>query len=300
MIDSDKDNVVCILPRAGLGNQLFPLMHAAVFAFVNSLPLTVIGYHHLKLGPYFRCEKTKRSYSGFFTFEKNILSELLDRYKINRWKKSRVFISEPLLEKVYNDSGQKRVYIFEKMPTYHDYFFHLRPHRDLVLYLLHGLLSKKILHELASLKPPDIGVHIRMGDFRKLKSGESFKGGHVRTPESYFMKIISGIRQFSGESNVVHIFSDGRRSEFSELFTLPFIELIEGNSDLVDLLLLSKSKIIVISTGSTFSYWAGFLSDAYMIMHPDHIHARIRPEVTENSPFEGSFLDFLLNKNQTI
>jgi len=35
--------VVCELPKAGLGNQLFPLVKAAVFAELNGLPLIVTG-----------------------------------------------------------------------------------------------------------------------------------------------------------------------------------------------------------------------------------------------------------------
>jgi hypothetical protein len=58
------------------------------------------------------------------------------------------------------------------------------------------------------------------------------------------------------------------------------------------MMLLSKSNCIVISTGSTFSYWAGFLSDAPMIMHPEHIHSRIRFLESGEKPFEGSFSDW--------
>ena len=64
--------VVCKLPSAGLGNQLFPLMHAMVFAELNNLPLTVTGYHRIKIGPYLRGEKSKRSYKGYFKFQKSL------------------------------------------------------------------------------------------------------------------------------------------------------------------------------------------------------------------------------------
>jgi hypothetical protein len=126
----------------------------------------------------------------------------------------------------------------------------------------------------------------------RLKPGEIFKGGHVRTPESYFTNIINGIRTATGKTEAVMVFSDGRYSEFEEMFLLPDIKLVEGNADIVDMMMLSKSKCIVISTGSTFSYWAGFLSAAPMVMHPDHIHSRIRPFNQEGLPFEGSFDDF--------
>ncbi len=70
--------VVCKLPKAGLGNQLFPLMHAFVFAKLNNLPVIVTGYHQLKIGPYIRREKNKRQYKGYFTFQKNIAGEYRD------------------------------------------------------------------------------------------------------------------------------------------------------------------------------------------------------------------------------
>jgi hypothetical protein len=288
--------VVCKLPKAGLGNQLFPLMHAAVFAKLNDLPLIVVGYHQMKIGPYIRNEKSKRNYQGFFKFEKNIFFESIDFLRIKLVSFGRKIVQEPQLE-VVADQDDKTIYYFEKLPTYHDYFFHLKPHRRLVIELLYEMIADKFIQFLNKHTPADIGVHIRMGDFRKLKPGEEFKGGHVRTPESYFTHIISGIRLNTGNVDEVKVFTDGRYSEFEELFNLQKIKLEEGNPDIVDLLLLSKSKIIVISTGSTFSYWAGFLSEAPMIMHPDHIHSRIRPLGHMNTPFEGPFEDFLREKN---
>jgi hypothetical protein len=50
--------VICKLPKSGLGNQLFPLMHAMVFAHINQMPLKIIGYHQFKIGPYLRNEKS--------------------------------------------------------------------------------------------------------------------------------------------------------------------------------------------------------------------------------------------------
>ena len=282
--------VICKLPKAGLGNQLFPLMHAAVFAKINNLPLMVIGYHQFKIGPYLRREKSKRKYKGFFKFEKNVFFAFYDEMKVKYILKKNEVIYEPQLD-LSIDKNFKKVFFFEKMPTYHDYFFHLKPHRNLVIKLMGELVSSKQVKYLNGLTRPEIGVHIRMGDFRKLNVGEEFKGGHVRTPESYFVNIINGIRSLVGHQMEVDIFTDGFKKEFESIFELKNIEIVEGNSDLVDMLLLSKSKIIVISTGSTFSYWAGFLSNAPMIMHPDHIHSRIRASNDNDTIFEGSYED---------
>jgi hypothetical protein len=284
-------HVVCKLPKAGLGNQLFPLMHAAVFANLNDLPLIVIGYHQFKIGPYLRNEKSKRNYQGFFKFEKNIFFEWMDLLKLKLMSSGKKIVQEPQLEVLAN-KDDNTIYYFEKMLTYHDYFLHLKPHRRLAIELLNEMIAEKYIQKLNNKSAANIGVHIRMGDFRKLNPGEEFKGGHVRTPESYFTNIINGIRSNTGNLDEVKVFTDGRFNEFEELFSLPNIHLVEGNADIVDLLLLSKSKIIVISTGSTFSYWAGFLSEAQMIMHPDHIHSRIRLFQNRPQSFEGCFLDW--------
>lgn len=283
--------VVCKLPKAGLGNQLFPMMHAAVFAQINNLPLIVVGYHQFKIGPYLRREKYKRKYKGFFKFEKNIFFALLDDLKVNKILKTCDVVYEPALITINPNEKVKKVFIFEKMPTYHDYFIHLKPHRNLVINLINELISERILKNVKDIPDFEIGVHIRMGDFRKLNVGEEFKGGHVRTPESYFINIINGIRNLIGNEIKVNVFTDGYKNEFESIFDLKNIEMVEGNSDLVDMLLLIKSKIIVISTGSTFSYWSGFLSNAPMVMHPDHIHARIRALDNNHATFEGSFED---------
>jgi hypothetical protein len=68
--------VICKLPKAGLGNQLFPLMKAYVFAHINHLPVTIVNYRQLRLGPWLRGEKNKRIYNGFFIFEKNFIQQL--------------------------------------------------------------------------------------------------------------------------------------------------------------------------------------------------------------------------------
>lgn len=279
-----KSTVHCKLPKAGLGNQLFTLMKAVVFAHLNKLPLLVTHYHQLKIGPHLRREKIKRKYNGYFVFQKSIAGEFLDKLKLKFFKESAT-VKEPrveLLKKISNNC----LYLFSEMPHWEHYFDGLKENRKLVIELFRKLLSAEVLNSLKNKKTPCIGVHIRMGDFRKLKAGEDFSQvGAVRTPENYFIKMIQGIRIIHGADLPVSVFTDGYRNEFDQLFYLKNIELIEGNSDITDLLLLSSSQLIVTSAGSTFSYWAGFLSGAPIIMHPDHIHTTIRG----NDLFEGVF-----------
>lgn len=279
--------VVCRLPKTGLGNQLFPLMKAHVFAHLNDLPVVVTGYHQLKIGPYLRGEKSKRNYNNYFTFQKNILAEQIDNYKTKPGRFKQV-VKEPSLGKITAEKGV--LYEFAEIPNWDDYFVGLKTHRQLVRKLFYSIVSKSILNEASKLQAPYLGVHVRMGDFRKLQQQEDFsKVGAVRTPEDYFVETIHAIRKIYGRSIPVTVFTDGFRHEFNSLFTLTDVHMMEGNKDIIDLLTLSNSKVIVTSAGSTFSYWAGFLSNAPLILHPDHIHNTVRALDECQLYFEGSF-----------
>jgi Glycosyl transferase family 11 len=278
--------VVCKLPKAGLGNQLFPLMKAHVFAHLNNFPIIIIGYHQFKIGPYLRGEKSKRNYNGYFNFQKNVIGELADKWKLKKNKNLQV-LSEHSLEKIGNEkSNESKIYLYNEIPHWKDYFGDLKNYRELVINLFYTLISENIKKKISVQQAPCIGVHIRMGDFRKLKGGEDFsKVGLVRTSENYFVDVINNIRQVHATKLPVSIFSDGKKKELRSILEMENVSLIEDNPDIVDLVLLSKSKIIVSSAASTFSYWAGFLSAAPIILHPDHINTKIR---SDKNLYEGA------------
>jgi hypothetical protein len=51
--------------------------------------------------------------------------------------------------------------------------------------------------------------------------------------------------------------------------------------------MMSTSKIVVPSAGSTFGYWGGFLGDNALILNPDHIHQAVRPRAVNEKFYEG-------------
>jgi Glycosyl transferase family 11 len=280
-----KAVVHCSLPNAGLGNQLFPLLKAHLFAEKHQLPIVVTGYNRLKIGPYLRGDKSKRNYQRSFNFQKNWFAGLLASRGLGQYQHT---VHETQLSEAVVIQSNTR-YLFDSIPHWKDPFDGLKQHRHQVLKIFQRLLHPSIKEALDNRPYPIIGVHIRMGDFRKLQSNEDFaKVGGVRTPETYFIEMINGIRRMAGHELPVTIFSDGHRHELPALFQLPDVTLAEGNRDIVDLILLSKSKIIVASAGSTFSTWAGFLSDAALVLHPDHIHASVRPAAFNERFYEGA------------
>lgn len=80
---------------------------------------------------------------------------------------------------------------------------------------------------------------------------------------------------------------DGLEHELKVLLRLEKVATVQGYAEIVDMLLLSRSKIVVTSAGSTFSYWSGFLSNAPIILHPDHIHEPIRTKKDLGKLYEG-------------
>ncbi|MEO6719121.1 MAG: alpha-1,2-fucosyltransferase [Ferruginibacter sp.] len=281
--------VICKLPKAGLGNQLFPLLKAYTFADLNKLPIVVTGYNRFFIGPYLRREKSKRKYNGTFIFQKNILAAGFEKWRLSKYKKHDQII-EPPIEQLGNKGDLNHAYIFYEMPHWDHYFDGLKEQRTLVIKLLWQVLLSPIRKKVLELPPPCIGIHIRMGDFRNLRDGETFgSAGAVRTPENYFINLVKSIREIHGSDLPVSVFTDGSRRELDQLFQLSNITLIEGKSDMVDLLLLSKSKLIITSAGSTFSYWAAFLSDAIVIMHPTHVNTVIRPPQLCDTLYQGAF-----------
>ena len=288
MNNKQNNYVVCDLPKAGLGNMLFPLMKALVFGRINDLPVFVTGYHRIRIGPYIRAEKSKRKYGNSFTFQKNPFGELSDILKLKALRNYDV-VNEPSLDKVELNTHKKTIYKYYSIPHWADYFKELRAHRPLVIKIMGEIVRPELRERINKLPSPLIGVHIRMGDFRALRQGEKFnEAGNVRTPEMYFQEVIQSIRNVNGSNLPVTIFTNGFSNEFKTLLTLDRVIMVEGNRDIEDMILLSKSKIIVTSAGSTFGYWAGFLSDAPIVMHPDHIHQPIR-QFNFNDLYEGPF-----------
>lgn len=281
----------CKLPNTGLGNQLFPLMKAMIHGQMTNQKVRVCNYLQFKIGPYLRREKSKRKYSAYFTFQKGYFDDLATRITLHSLiKKGKVVINPPL-----NLQTSQSV-LFDAIPHWDNYFEGLKDYRPMVKKIFFEILQPAVLENYHGLSSPAIGVHIRMGDFRKLREGEDFKKlGAVRTPEAYFTDVIRKLRVLYKTDLPITVFTDGYQEELPELFRLPNVHVPQPNTDIGDMLHLSKSKIIVTSAGSTFSYWAGFLSDAPVILHPDHIHQPIR---IEENLFEGAINSFTENSSK--
>ncbi|WP_019499466.1 alpha-1,2-fucosyltransferase [Pseudanabaena sp. PCC 6802] len=279
------------LPRAGLGNMLLVWARAILFAHINSFPIVTPAWGQFAIGPYLRGERDKRYYGHLFS-RRNYVSRFT--YLLASLKKPHVH-NNPAISKLelpdleFQASGY-HLFIFNQLPHWSDFFVDLKEHQPIVKDKLLSSIRPSVLAAISKRSAPQIGVHIRMGDFRTLKPGDDFTQlGGVRTPFSWFIRVIDTIREIAGCDVPVTIFSDGRDCELSELLKLPQACRAPTTSALSDMLTLSKSKLLIASSGSTFSYWASYLGQCPTIWHPAHFHGGVFPQDVSQIKFEGGF-----------
>ncbi len=258
--------IFCFLPKAGLGNQLFVISKCLVFKELNGGEILYLNTRQLKIGPYLRNDRSKRNYGNFFIFQRNIVVDFF-RSSFFKFIKIENKCTDPPLGLSVDTSNV----VFSQIPHYSSYFFELMPYRDLIKERLFLLLNDKIRNQVLNLDVIDVAVHIRLGDFKKLESGRDFRDvGGTRTPLIYFIEEITRLSIINSEFNFF-IFSDGGESELESILELKNTFLFKSINDIVDLYQMSKSKYLITSAGSTYSYWAAFLGDSNIIQHPDHI-----------------------------
>jgi hypothetical protein len=274
--------VFCCLPNAGLGNKLFVWAKALVFARLNSLPLVVTGWTQLQKAPILHGGDF-RLYWNYFRPVKDV--DWLKQAAIRRRAK---IVKEPPVVQL-EPPGQPTIYEFSKVPHWSDSFGELKPHREMIRGALFEMLTPARQREYEKAAKPEVCIQVRMGDFQPLKPEADFsKVGNTRTPLGYFTHIIKSIREVHGSRVPVTIVSDGSRDQLQELLTLPGVERGASQTAIVDILRMSRSKLLIPSAGSSFGYWAGFLGDCAIIIHPDHIHKSIRPDLVNELYYEGA------------
>lgn len=260
------------------------------------------GLTKLKLGPIIRRESSLRFYNNYFN--KNVTLSSITLKLLYKIKKVKLIKYKNSIDKT--SIASNCIYLFNEIPHWSDYFLNIRENRQLVINEFFQTINSKILDAYKLKNSPEIGVHIRMGDFKKLDVDIDFsKVGHTRTPLQYFSDIICLLRSGANKNLAVTIFSDGKKEDLEPILKLPNTQLAEDDLDIVQMLHLSKSKIIILSAGSTFGQWAAYLSNAVIINHYQHFHNYIRPyndDIFEGiiEPSANKLPQLLLNNLQHI
>lgn len=267
---NSNQKVYASFPDTGLGNKLLIWAKAFVFAQQHQLEFFCASWWGIHVGSWIRNEKQKRLYLGYFKED-----GWGKRMRLYFFRRKAKVIDEPTA--VIADAIPV-LYRFKTVVTSTDYFETIKPYRQEVKAALYALLQPSLLQELEATAAPVIGVHIRRGDF---------KFGSTLTPLSFFVETIQVIRRVHGTALPVTVFTDAHADELSDLLALPAVSISKAKADILDILLLSRSKVCVLSISSTFSFWGGFLSDGIVLMHPEEWHPALRPASVNVQHYEG-------------
>ena len=237
--------ILTILPQAGIGNKLSVWARALIFSKFNNLKLYTFGWINYRPKNWLKLNLKRRVYINDFNtlkisdYYSIILNLLCSKIKLN-----------PVLNELAIPNS---VYIYNK----YDYNFNdLKLYRKLIIDSLVSILSDYNVKAINKLKVPLIGIHIRRDDFVKI--------GYA-TPISFYVNVLKKIRIKIGWIIPAIIYSDGLESELIDILTLPKVELSIQKADILDLIELSQSRILITSVGSSFSYWASFISEGITI-----------------------------------
>lgn len=115
-----------------------------------------------------------------------------------------------------------------------------------------------------------IGINIRLGnDFKKPNSLEDhFRYEATQTPIEWFVESLIAVRKMIGYDAAAYIVTDGKEEQLKSLIKLPNTFFVRPGCAISDLLILSNSKVLLRSGGSSFSAWASFLGQMPTISHP--------------------------------
>jgi hypothetical protein len=263
------------VPNAGLGNMLLVWARAVAFAHLNDLPMQAPDWKTLHIGPWLRREKCKRYYGNFF-HNRNYQSIFVSNLK--HFGKPKIIHSNPSITRLdlshsdFQAVGQ-HIFLFDQMPPWQDYFQGIKELQPVVHQALLNDIHPSILKTILERSTPEIGIHIRLGDYSKPEGRENFAvQRNVSTPIDWYISALKTIRKRAGRDIPAMIFSDGRPAELSPILQLPNVSLSPETSALSDMLTLSRSKLIIGTAHSSFSAWAAYLSQCPSIWDGKRSH----------------------------
>ncbi len=242
--------------------MLFVWARGVVFARLNHIPWYTSSWWGIRPGAFLRREQRKRLYWNYFT-ETTFLKKLELRMRFRFGKVS----TEPRVQKFHGNGNRPGLFVFESVIRDNDLFGELRTHTGVILGELNQIITPKIKKLVREYPAPVIGIHIRRGDF---------KIANPITSNEFFIMGINSIREATGSMLPVTVFTDADKNEIEDILALPETYMAAPAPDIVDILLLSKSKIMLLSQSSSFSYWGAFLSNAVVVRPAGDWQTRIK------------------------
>jgi hypothetical protein len=254
-----------VLPKAGLGNKLFPWARCRVFSLEHGISIMAPSWTQLKLGPLVRRDRDARVYSNLFKSAPPGHVSGVRRLWVRLIASRSVDEPDDLhLPPIHSGTNQVVVFRGER-----DHFHSLTGWDEVLLEELKAMTRERWVRCADQLGEVAIGIHVRRGDFVEASSEADFiMRGAIRTPIEWFVESLRKIRQIHGCAVPAVVVSDAPDGAIAALLDEEAVTRANTGSAIGDLLLLSKAKLLIASGGSTFSGWAAFLGQMPTVAYP--------------------------------
>jgi len=229
----------------GLGNRLWPWSRCKIFSRDHNAKMLAPSWFHFRTAP-FRM--------GGIDYGKSLRKILLYKnfvsvHEIKGFCKYKIKLSATkLTEKELNDNDKKtKLIVFE---GYDNFFGGLLGNKKFIFNELLTITNKRDKQSYEKYPQYDLALNIRTGNDFPHKS-----------PISWYVSILNELRKLR-PNLICKIISDGKEKDLKPLTEIEGVELLHSRSAILDLLILTKAKLIIGSGGSSFTAWGSFLSGA--------------------------------------
>ena len=257
----------------GFGNRLFAWARCAVFSDVHGVPMVAPLWFRPAIGQLFRGGVSYESYLrqvtlvGLFHKTPSEIGLLKYLSMVPRLK----VIGEPadimsMPSAALAPDGTDYLVQFEEPGLL---FQPLNGHSTFLLKRLRSITNQRYLSIADGPSSVPIGICVRLGnDFGAAVAVDGRITGLRKTPIAWFVTMLQEIRTAVGYPARAYVVSDGTPQQLSGLLSLPNVEFVRPGSAIGDLLLLSRSRVLLASGASSFAAWGAFLGQMPGATHP--------------------------------
>jgi hypothetical protein len=251
--------------RAGLGNMLFPWARAEVFAARYGVPVLAPRWTQPKIGPLLRREKDLRYYTGLFDNSGYIRglrrAVIIARSARIPGEQAATFMADKA-----RLTGS-HIVVFSGWQGWFDSFL---DSRSLVVNRLRAILSPRVRRLLEQADQTyEVAVHVRRGDKVPLPFRGPFTGSSGDTmSDQWYINVMRSVREVLGPGTRFRVFSDAKPGQIDSILAEPGVTRSPDNPSIVDILLMSRARVLITSGGSSFSAWASFIGGMPTIWYP--------------------------------
>lgn len=253
----------------GLGNRLLPWARCLIYARLHSLPMLATRWAQLPVGSFRRRDAEPRLYANLFSRPATDIGGWRRLY-IRAFAKK---LSEPdsLVDAMPMPEGLNLV-VFAGLGNQ---FRQLQGWNETIGKELRAMTRRSWREKAEAISKPFVGIHVRRGDFQRVATGANVPHKHnVITPLGWFIAALKLVRAQALRNIPAVVTSDGTRDELAALLELDNVQLVSTGSAIGDLLLLSRSSVLLAS-GSTFSAWASYLGQVPTLSYPGQSLGRL-------------------------